>query len=345
MANVGAGGRDSYPIDLDERTLDELYFPPFRAAVTDAHARSVMASYNSVNGLPASQNHWLLTDKLKRAWGFPGFVISDAAATAGATVLHMTEASTATAAKDALNAGLDVIFQSSYPQYRPYLAAFQGGTIPSATIDAAVRRVLRAKFQLGLFEQPYVNADSAGYWNHNADHRELALDAARESVVLLKNDHAALPLRRSIGSIAVIGTDAVEARLGGYSGVAVDKVSILDGIRAGAGPRVTVRYAPGPGRVSPDYAAVGSEYLTLAGDSGSASGVRGEYFDNNTLTGPARLVRTDASINFGWTLSSPARGIPYDWYSVRWTGTITVPPGGVHRIGVEGNDGYRLYRR
>ncbi|HEY8062080.1 MAG TPA: glycoside hydrolase family 3 N-terminal domain-containing protein, partial [Gemmatimonadales bacterium] len=343
VANVGAGGRDSYPIDLDERALDELYFPPFRAAVTEASARSVMASYNSVNGVPASQNHWLLTDKLKREWGFPGFVISDAAATAGATVLHRTEASTATAARDALTAGLDVIFQSSYPQYRPYLAAFKGGSIPLAAIDAAVSRVLRAKFELGLFEHPYVNADSAGYWNHNPDHRKLALDAAREALVLLKNDHGTLPLSRSIRSIAVIGTDAVEARLGGYSGVAVDNVSILDGIRASGGPQVAVRYAPGPGRVSPDYSVVASQYLAPPGDTGALPGLRGEYFDNNTLTGAARVVRTDANVNFGWTLSSPARGIPYDWYSVRWTGTITVPPGGVRRIGVEGNDGYRLF--
>jgi beta-glucosidase len=343
VANVGAGGRDSYPIDLDERALDELYFPPFRAAVTQAHARSVMASYNSVNGVPASQNHWLLTDKLKREWGFPGFVISDAAATAGATVLHMTEASTATAARDALTAGLDVIFQSSYPQYRPYLAAFKGGSVPLAAIDAAVSRVLRTKFELGLFEHPYVNADSAGYWNHNPDHRKLALDAAREALVLLKNDHGTLPLSRSIRSIAVIGTDAVEARLGGYSGVAVDNVSILDGIRASAGPQVAVRYAPGPGRVSPDYSVVASQYLAPPGDTGALPGLRGEYFDNNTLTGAARVVRTDANVNFGWTLSSPARGIPYDWYSVRWTGTITVPPGGVRRIGIEGNDGYRLF--
>jgi beta-glucosidase len=343
VANVGAGGRDSYPIDLDQRALDELYFPPFKAAVTEAHARSVMASYNSVNGVPASQNRWLLADKLKREWNFSGFVISDAAATAGATVLHMTEASTATAARDALQAGLDVIFQSSYPQYRPYWAAFQGGTISDSVIDAAVARVLRAKFQLGLFERPYANADSAGYWNHHADHRELALDAAREAMVLLKNDHATLPLRHRVGSLAVIGTDAIEARFGGYSGVAVDTVSILDGIRASAGPGVSVRYAPGPGRVSPEYTVVAAQYLTVPGDTGSPRGLRGEYFDNNTLTGPARLVRTDPDINFAWTLNAPARGIPFDWYSVRWTGTITAPPGGLHRVGVEGNDGYRLF--
>ena len=177
-----------------------------------------MSAYNSVDGSPATQNRALLTDKLKRDWNFRGFVISDAAATGGATVLHHTEATTATATKDALDAGLDVIFQSSWPQHRPYLDAFRRGGIADSVIDAAVTRVLRAKFELGLFERPYVNADSAAYWNGHADHRALAREAARESIVLLKNDHGTLPLSRAWRSIAVIGTDAVEARLGGYSG-------------------------------------------------------------------------------------------------------------------------------
>ena len=340
VANVGDGGRDSYPIDAGTHTLDERFFPPFKTAVKEAGAQSVMAAYNSVNGVPASQNHWLLTDKLKREWGFRGFVISDAAATAGATVLHMTEASTATAARDALQAGLDVIFQSSYPQYRPYWAAFQGGMIPGPVIDSAVTRVLRAKFQLGLFDNPSVDPDTAAFWNRNPAHRGLALDAARESIVLLKNERATLPLRHDITSLAVIGPDAVEGRLGGYSSTAPDRTSILDGIRAAAGSAVTVRYAAGPGRVTPEFAVVPSQSLATPGDS---AGVRGEYFDNNTLTGAPRIVRTDPGINFGWTLNSPGRGIPYDWYSVRWTGTVTAPREGARRIGVEGNDGYRLY--
>src|SRR5262249_21127365 len=149
VANFGDGGRDSYPIDFDARLLDEMYFPPFHAAIAEGHARSVMSAYNSVNGSPATQNRGLLTDKLRRDWGFQGFVISDAAATGGATVLHHTEASTATATTDALNAGLDVIFQSSWPQHRPYLDAFKRGLIPDSVVDSAVARVLRAKFELG----------------------------------------------------------------------------------------------------------------------------------------------------------------------------------------------------
>ncbi len=130
VANVGEGGRDSYPIDHSERLLMERYFPPFEAAIRQGRARSVMTAYNSVDGAPATQNRRLLTDVLKRDWGFEGFVISDAAATGGATVLHMTEPNTPIAAQHAFEAGLDVVFQSSWPQYRPYWDAFQRGLIP-----------------------------------------------------------------------------------------------------------------------------------------------------------------------------------------------------------------------
>ncbi|MFI5214599.1 MAG: glycoside hydrolase family 3 N-terminal domain-containing protein [Gemmatimonadales bacterium] len=339
VANVGEGGRDSYPIGAGDRELEELYYPPFRAAI-GAGSRAVMSAYNSVHGIPATQNRALLTDVLRRDWGFAGIVISDAAATGGAVVLHRTEPNTAAAAKDAIEAGLDVIFQSSWEQHRPYLAAFQRGLISGAAIDSAVLRVLRLKLALGLFEHPYVDPDSAAALNGSAEHRRLALEAARASIVLLANDHGVLPLRRGLSRVAVIGTDAVEARLGGYSAPGVRPVSILDGIRSKAGAG-SVLYAPGPGRLSPEYTVVPESALHTG--SGRTSGLRGEYFDNNGLEGTPLLVRTDPRVSFGWTLNAPAPGIPYDWYSVRWTGTLTAPDGGVRQLGVEGNDGYRLY--
>jgi len=344
IANVGDGGRDSYPIDLSARLLDEMFFPPFKAAITQAHARSVMSSYNSIDGLPATQNRPLLTDKLRHEWGFTGFVISDAAATGGATVLHHTEASTATATTRALNAGLDVIFQSSYEQHRPYLDAYRRGLIPASVIDSAVAHVLRAKFELGLFEKPYVDADSAAFWNGNSAHRALALEAARKSIVLLRNERGVLPLRKSIKSIAVIGADAAEARLGGYSGPGIQKISIVDGIREKLGRASAVRFVGGPGRVARDVAVIPSENLHARTGGEPERGLRGEYFDNNRLKGQPRVVRVDPRIDFGWTLNSPARGIPFDWYSARWAGTITTPArNDVRQIGVEGNDGYRLW--
>lgn len=343
VANVGEGGRDSYPIEASDRQLEELFYPPFEAAIHAGRARSVMTAYNSVDGSPATQNRRLLNGKLKGDWKFGGFVISDAAATGGATVLHHTEANTATAARDALDAGLDVIFQSSWPQHRPYLDAFRRGLIADSVIDAAVTRVLRAKFELGLFERPYADADSAASWNGHPDHRRLALEAARAAVVLLHNERHALPLARTVRSVAVIGQDAVEARLGGYSGPGNDRIAILDGIRAKLGASGVVRFAPGPGRVSRSWVAVPSSQLSSHRGGRTTRGLDAEYFDNNRLEGEPRVRRTDAAIDFGWTLNSPAREIPFDWYSVRWTGTLTVPSSGATRIGVEGNDGYRLY--
>jgi beta-glucosidase len=335
IANVGDGGRDSYPVDRNERTLEEVFFPPFQAAIQQAGARSIMTAYNSVDGSPATQNPWLLTTKLKREWGFAGFVISDAAATGGATMLHHTEPNTAAAAKHALEAGLDVIFQSSFPQHRPYLDAFRRGMIPDSTIDSAVARVLRVKFALGLFESAYADLDSAAYWNGHAAHRELALEAARASVVLLRNERSVLPLNRTIRSVALLGVDAAEARLGGYSGPVIERISILEGLRQRLGA-ARVHYAPGPGRLSPEYLVIAPEHL--------GGGLMGEYFDNPRFEGRPRLVRTDSRIDFGWTLNAPGPGIPFDWYSVRWSGTLTVPKGGgARRIGIEGNDGYRIY--
>ena len=343
VANVGEGGRDSYPIELSERALEEVYYPPFRDAVRRAGARSVMTAYNSVDGSPATQNRRLLTETLKGAWGFEGFVISDAAATGGATVLHLTEPDTPTAAQHAFQAGLDVVFQSSFPQHRPYWEAFRRGLIADSIVDASVARVLRAKFELGLFERPYADPDSAAHWNGHADHRALARETARRAMVLLRNERQTLPLSDALRSVAVLGADAVEARLGGYSGPGNRPVAILDGVRARLGAAGVVRHARGPGRVTPTHVVVPAAQLRTMADGRPVSGLRGEYFDNPRLEGTPRVVRTDERIDFGWTFSAPARGLATDWYGARWTGELVVPPSGVRRLGVEGSDGWRLW--
>ena len=339
VANVGEGGRDSYPIDRSERMLAERFYPPFKTAIERGGARSVMTAYNSVDGMPATQNRRLLTDLLRREWSFKGFVISDAAATGGATVLHMTEPNTPTAAKHAWEAGLDVVFQSSWPQHRPYLEAVQKGLVDESIVDIAVAHVLGVKFELGLFEQPYADPAEAERAAGHENHRTLARDAARASIVLLKNERQTLPLTKGISSIAVIGSDAMEGRLGGYSGPGFEKVTLLDAVR----PRARVQYAPGPGRVIRDFVVIPSDFLASTSKAEAVAGLTGEYFDNNRLEGTPRMTRTDARMDFRWTLNSPGRGIPFDWYSVRWKGTLTVPPEGVRRIAIEGNDGYRLY--
>ena len=341
IANVGAGGRDSYPIEADRRSLEEYFFPPFRAGLA-AGAGSVMTAYNSVGGVPATQNRWLLTGVLRRSWGFPGFVISDAAATGGAVVLHHTEPNTPEAAAHAFRAGLDVVFQSSWPQYRPYWDAVRRGLVPRAVIDAAVLRVLDAKFRLGLFDASHASPDSAAVVNGSAAHLALARRAAQESIVLLQN-RGILPLGDTLHTVAVIGSDATEARLGGYSGPGVRRVSVLQGIRAILGGGARVQFAPGPGRGSTEFTPVPGAQLSAPSNDERVRGLRGEYFSDIRLGGMPDLIRYDSTVNFHWTLSPPAPGIPIEHYSVRWTGTLTAGGGAVHRLGVDGNDGYRLY--
>jgi len=331
VANVGEGGRDSWPVDAGDRLLREAYFPPFESVIT-AGAHAVMTAYNSVEGVPATQSRWLLTDVLRGRWKFPGFVISDMSATGGATVLHMTEPNTAAAAAHAWQSGLDVVFQSAWREHRPYLEAMQGGLVPLATIDSAVARVLRAKFELGLFEHPYTSVDSAARWNGAEEDLAIALEAARKSLVLLRNEGRTLPLSNAIRSLAVIGSDAVEARLGGYSGPGVKPVSILDALRARLGDRV--RFAAGPGRHVTDAEPV---------DSSAWDGLRGEYFDNVDLTGTPHLIRDESRLDFASAFGAPGEGIARDWYSVRWIGRLTVPGPRARRLGVDGNDGYRLW--
>ena len=163
--------------------------------------------------------------------------------------------------------------------------------------------------------------------------------------MLLRNSRNTLPLRTTPQRIAVIGADAIDGRLGGYSAPGAKAVTVLDAIRerAAAIRGSTVRFARGPGRISPTVVAVPASALSHDSTGIRSGGLRAEYFDNNTVSGAPRVTRVDDHIDFGWTLSAPARGIPFDWYSVRWTGRITAPASGVARIGVEGNDGFRLW--
>jgi beta-glucosidase len=344
VANVGDGGRDSYPIHFNERLLEEIYFPAFKKCFTEGQAWSVMTSYNSLDGRQCTANDWLLNQKLKDEWGFQGFVISDAGATGGANVLHFTAKDYAESTEQAIENGLDVIFQTSYDHYPLFFEAFEKGMIDQAAMDEAVRRVLRAKFKLGLFENPYIDPELAEQMNGSAANRTVAKQAALESIVLLKNEAQTLPLNKQLRSIAVIGTDATEARLGGYSGPGNQPVSILEGIQHKVGPGCQVNYALGCGRESASFVTVAADYLKHTQDGKLESGLKGEYFNNITLDGEPALSRIDPVIDFRWTLFSPdQKTINYDFYSVRWTGQLIAPESGKFDIGLEGDDGYRLY--
>lgn len=342
IANVGEGGRDSYPIHASELLLNELHLPPFKYAIEQAGARSIMTSYNSLNGVPATANEWLLNKKLKKDWGFRGFVISDAGAVGGSTVLHHTTADYPASAADAINNGLDVIFQTQYNHHELFMPPFLDGRIPIERINDAVRRVLRIKFELGLFDQPFVDEKEAAKWINNSSHKALAKSAAEKSFVLLKNQNQILPIQSSVKKIAVIGEEAIRGRLGGYSGPGNGIVSIFDGIKAAAGSNKQVFYTKGATVQSDNFSIIPEENLRTDA-SGKTKGLTASYF--NTLE-PGGLPLKSVLIHElkeSYTFLSPDSSLEVNHFSVRYTGVLLPDKTAKYQLALEGNDGFRMY--
>jgi len=241
------GGTNTAPGNYSERVIRENFLVPFQAAVQEARVGSVMASYNEIDGVPSHINHWLLDRVLRQEWGFNGYITSDDNALQALVVAHHVAYDNADAARQALAAGVDYDLSDTPPQaYRTLADQVRQGLVPESQLDKAVGRVLAAKFRLGLFDSPYVDPDNAERVNNSEEHRKLALEAARKAIVLLKNDGNLLPLDLSkLKTIAVIGPNAADVHLGGYSRDPGQGVSILDGIRARAGSHATVLYAEG----------------------------------------------------------------------------------------------------
>jgi beta-glucosidase len=342
-ANVGDGGRDSNPIHFSERLMREIYLPAFKACFHEGNATSVMAAYNSYDGTPCSSNKWLLTDVLRREWGFQGFVVSDYGSVAGILDLHRTAADKLETAKQAIEAGLDVELPNIYIYGEPLLTAVKQGMVSEATIDQAVRRVLTAKFKLGLFDNPYVDPKAAAKLNDSPAHRQLALQAARESIVLLKNDRQTLPLAKNINTIAVIGPHANSAPLGGYSGFGMKTVTPLEGIKNKVTATTKVIFEEGGFIGMPMLPQIQAEHLIPAGAKPGEQGLKAEYFNNMDLSGQPVLVRIDRQVHFDWGGGSPDPAVRTEQFSARWTGKIVPPVSGKYRLGVMTDDGVRLY--
>jgi len=237
------GGTNVGPASISERTLREVFFPPFAAAIHSAHALNVMPSYNEIDGIPSHGNYWLLHDILRGEMGFTGAVVSDYEGIEQLVTLHHVEPDFLHAAARAMHAGVD----SDLPDGAAYAKlpeALSKGLVTQEQIDTAVRRMLRMKFLAGLFENPYADAKAAQAITNNPEARALAVQAARETTVLLKND-GLLPLNTSMRTLAVIGPNAARVDLGGYSNVPNHTVSLLDGIKTKVGSRVKVVSAEG----------------------------------------------------------------------------------------------------
>jgi beta-glucosidase len=237
------GGTNVAPGNYAERVIREQFLRPFQAAVQEAGVACVMASYNEIDGIPSHVNRWLLRDVLRREWGFQGLVASDGGGVDDLVRLHHVAATNAEAAREALHAGIDLELGTCFAHL---VQEIREQRVSEAALDAALARVLTAKFALGLFEDTFVDADEAERITNCAAHRQLALETARKAIVLLKNEDRLLPLDAAhLRTIAVIGPNAADLHLGGYSADPGCGVSVLEGIRQKVGDRVRVLYAEG----------------------------------------------------------------------------------------------------
>lgn len=318
--------RHSFNVDVSPFDLEDTYLPAFRNAIVDAKAYSLMCAYNAVDGAPMCASP-LMRERLRGDWGFKGFVVSDCDSVGDLVTGHKTSPDIAHASATAVKAGTDLDCGKTYLGLPDAVAR---GLITGGEIDTALTRLMVARIRMGLIDGSAHDAIPASEIN-SAGHRALALKAAEQAMVLLRNKGNVLPLSDK-ARIAVVGPNAalLQSLEGNYNGTMVNPSLPVDGLREGFGAE-RVSYAAGAPLTDGMRMPVPETYLRVA--AGSAEhGLKGEYFDNLTFAGTPRMTRTDPVINFNFQHSAPA-GFSPGKFSVRWTGVITPPKPGTYEIG------------
>jgi beta-glucosidase len=351
--------RHTFDAVVDETDLRESYLPHFEAAIKEGGAYSVMCAYNSVDGQPACANPRLLTDILRKQWGFQGYVVSDCGAIEDIYRRHKFVPTAEEGVAKAVQAGTDL---SCGGEYASLVPAVRKGLIAESEIDQSLKRLLLARFRLGMFDSPEMvkYAQIPYSENDSPAHRELALETARKSMVLLKNDAETLPLSKSLKTIAVIGPNAddLDVLLGNYNGIPTAPITPLEGIRQKV-PGTRVIYARGSDLAAnvPNFETIPATALFTSNAEDKKSGLTGEYYTACDFDGKAHrprarapqnsgskllFSRVDPQVDFEWWEGAPRADMNGDDFGIRWTGYITAPVSGTYQIGAIGMNAWEL---
>ena len=339
--------RHTFDAVVDERDFRETYLPAFEAAVTEGGAWSVMCAYNRVAGDPACASRRLLQDILRGEWGFPGYVVSDCDAIDDIRATHRLTADSAEAAAMGVRAGTDLDCGRAY---QGLLDAVRRGLVSEQELDLALRRLFGARLRLGMFDPPErVPFASIPYSANDApEHRALALEAARRSIVLLKNEGGLLPLSRGVRTLAVIGPNAndLDVLLGNYNGQPSEPVTPLEGLRRAAAPATRVLHARGSdwAENTPVLEPVPAAALWHDdADGRRVPGLLGQYFYSHRPQGEPFGMRVDSTLDFNWWEGAAFPGLRADSFSVRWIGTLVPPASGRCALGLRAQGGVKLF--
>ncbi|WP_406845469.1 glycoside hydrolase family 3 N-terminal domain-containing protein [Flavobacterium soyae] len=335
-----AGGNSS-PILVGERSAREDHLPSFEKAFRKGGALGTMCAYSELDGIPCAENHWLLTDVLRNEWGFKGIVVSDLGAIKYLQTTHYVTSSPKESIKEAIAAGVDMQFYDFTNEFwqNTIIELVNEKKLTMAQIDRAAGGVLRLKFLLGLFENPYTDKNLIKERFHTKENQDVALEAAHKSIILLKNENNLLPLNKDIKTVAVIGPNANASRLGGYAVKNKVGTTVLEGVQQIVGKNANVLYEEGvplivKGQIIP------SKYLFTPDES--QNGLKGEYFNNRNVEGTPALTRIDSQLEFDWPWS-PGDGVTDDDFSIRWTGYIKSDKAFDGWLGLSSDDGIRMW--
>lgn len=335
--------RHSFDAEPSEYDLRETYLPAFKMSVQEGNVQSLMCAYNSLRGKACCSNDPLLDAILRDEWGFKGYVVSDCWAISDIYQFHKETPDASSASAISVKAGTDLECGSSYPAL---LEAVQKGLIKEEELDVSLRRLFEARFKLGMFDPPEMVPYSKiplSVLDSKQNHL-LALQAARKSIVLLKNQNSFLPLKKNIKTIAVIGPNAndEEVLLGNYNGTPSNPITPLQGIKNKIGRNTEILFEKGCNVAEnmPYLEVIPSDFLFTTLDR-KEKGLKAEYFDNLEWKGKAK-EQVDKQIDFKWLKKSS--GSVYDGNkSIRWSGYIIPPKTGVFQIGGYGFNGYNIY--
>ena len=338
--------RHKFNTPVSEYDLWDTYLPAFEACVRQANCFSIMSAYNRFNNQPCTASYRLLTEILRKKWGFTGYVVSDCDAVGDIYTGHRIVSTAEKAAAMAVKAGCDL---NCGMTYSALTNAVKMGLITEKEIYKSVKNLFIARFRLGMFDPPSLVSYSQIPFsvNDSPAHDALARQAARQSMVLLKNDAKTLPLKKTLKTVAVIGpnADSVSVLLGNYNGHPSHPVTILAGIKQALEPDTKVLYVEGCPLVDSPAAIqdIIPENVFFTDANCAKSGLNAEYFDNKNLKGKPVLSRIDKYVWFEWGFNAPAKEVPADCFSVRWTGVLVAPKTGTYYMRIESDDGQRLY--